>query len=160
MPAPPPARPDNEDHDREVVSARVFRAPRERLFDAFRDPARLVLWWGPRGFTSDLHEFDLRPGGRWRFDLVGPDGARYPQDKTFVEVDPPARVVLRHAQEGHDFVMTMTWDETPEGGTRLAWRMRFASREELDAVEAHVRAGNEENFDRLGAHLREADGGA
>lgn len=136
----------------EAISSRFFPHPPARLFDAFRDPAQLARWWGPKGFTAEFHEFDPRPGGRWRFDLIAPDGTRHPQDKTFVEVDPPRRIVLRHAQKGHDFTMTMTHAEEA-GGTRLTWSMRFASPDEFAAVERHVVQGNEENFDRLAAHL-------
>lgn len=136
----------------EVVSTRVFPVSRERLFEAFADPAQLALWWGPHDFTNEFHEFDLRPGGRWRFVMRGHDGTRYPQDKTFVEVERPARIALEHAQEGHNFRLTLTLVEEA-GGTRLTWRMRFASPEELAAVEQHVTRGNEENLDRLAAHL-------
>lgn len=138
--------------EREIVSSRAFAVTPDALFEAVADPARLSRWWGPRGFRTEFHEFDLQPGGRWRFDLIGPDGARYPQDKTFIEVARPTRIVLRHAQVGHDFVMTMTFAEA-DGGTRLTWHMRFASAEELAPVADPMRAGNEENFDRLADHL-------
>jgi len=50
--------------DQERVSSRVFDAPRERVFKAWTHPHHLAQWWGPRGFTNTLDEFDLRPGGR------------------------------------------------------------------------------------------------
>ena len=52
--------------EREIVSARVFDVPRERIFSAWTDPAHLAHWWGPKGFRNSFHEFDLRPGGNWR----------------------------------------------------------------------------------------------
>ena len=136
----------------EVRSTRVLPYPPERVFAAFRDGAQLARWWGPRGFANEFHEFDLRPGGRWRFDMVAPDGSRHAQEKTFKEVDAPHRIVLAHAQSGHDFDMSMTFDAVPEG-TRVTWRMRFASAADLARVHKHIVEGNEQNFDRLAQHL-------
>lgn len=72
--------------EREPVTSRVLEAPRERVFRAFSDPAHLERWWGPKGFTNTFHEFDLRPGGNWRFVMHGPDGADFPNESVFVEV--------------------------------------------------------------------------
>lgn len=72
--------------DREFVHFRLVEAPRERVFKAFSDPARLARWWGPHGFGSTFHEFDLRPGGAWRFVMHGPDGANYPNQSVFVGI--------------------------------------------------------------------------
>lgn len=66
--------------DREVVTSRVIDAPRERAFRAFSDPAHLAQWWGPKGFANIFNEFDLRPGGAWRFVMQGPDGMNYPNE--------------------------------------------------------------------------------
>jgi uncharacterized protein YndB with AHSA1/START domain len=77
--------------DREIVSTRVFDAPRERVFRAFSDPSLLVRWWGPKDFTNMFHEFDLRPGGAWRFVMHGPDGTDYQTAKEFIEVVRPGR---------------------------------------------------------------------
>ena len=137
---------------RELVSTRTFPHPPAALFAAFADPARLARWWGPAGATNEFHEFDLRPGGRWRLTMRMPDGSAFPMEKTFVEVDPPRRIVVAHAQAGHDFTLTMSCVEVP-GGTRLSWRARFATPEQLAAVEKPFAAGNEQNFDRLAAEL-------
>lgn len=140
----------------EIVSRRRFAAPRERVFDAFRDPARLARWWGPRGSVNEFREFDLRPGGRWRFTMWAPDGARHEMDKRFVAVEPPARVVLRHEQARHSFTMTIALADDA-GGTVVTWRMVFDDDAEAEAVRGAVLAANEENFDRLADVLREAD---
>ncbi len=46
--------------DKEIVTTRVFDAPRELVFKAWTDPDHLVHWWGPKGFTNTFQEFDCR----------------------------------------------------------------------------------------------------
>nr|ANY58125.1 hypothetical protein [uncultured bacterium] len=138
--------------DPEIVSTRLLAAPREAVFRAFTDPEVLARWWGPEGFTSTFDEFDPRTGGAWRLVMHGPDGTDYAMAKDFVEVAPPARIVLDHVQPMHGFRMTMTFDDEA-GGTRLTWRMRFESAEEAGRVRAIVLEANEQNFDRLEAQL-------
>jgi uncharacterized protein YndB with AHSA1/START domain len=137
----------------ELVSARTFPHPPEALYAAFADPRRLARWWGPAGAENEFREFDLRPGGRWRFTMTMPDGARYPMEKTFAEVSRPRRVVVQHHQSGHDFTMAMDYEEVP-GGTRLTWRTRFATPAQLDAVAEVFAASNEQNFDRLAVEMQ------
>ena len=84
-------------HEASVLRlSRSFAAPRDRVFRAFTAPAQLARWWGPKGFTNTFHEFDLRPGGDWRFVMHGPNGADYANDNVFVEVVKPERVVFDH----------------------------------------------------------------
>jgi uncharacterized protein YndB with AHSA1/START domain len=138
--------------DRDIVSARTFDAPRERVFEAFVDPARLARWWGPAGFTNTFHEFDARPGGWWRFTMHGPGGLEVPNESVFVELARPERIVLRHVSAEHPYELSMTFAE--EGArTRVTWRMRHATAAECERVRPYVVAGNEQNFDRLAGEL-------
>lgn len=136
----------------EFISTRVFAAPRERLFEAFSNPDHLVHWWGPEGFRNTFQEFDLRPGGAWRFVMHGPDGTDYPLTKRFVEIVAPERIVLQHAQPMHNFQMTMTYAEHPDG-THLTWRMLFEPSPHNANLKDFIPAANEQNFDRLRAYL-------
>ncbi len=140
--------------DREIVSSRVFDAPRERVFNAFSDPDQLAQWWGPKGFTNTFHEFDMRPGGIWRFVMHGPNGVDYPNKSVFVEVVKPERIVFDHVVAPL-FRMTMTFD-AQAGKTLLTWRMCFASNAECDKLRQFVSEANEQNFDRLEAQLAKA----
>ena len=51
--------------DREIVISRLLAALRALVFKAWIDPAQVVQWWGPRGFTTTIQEMDVRPGGVW-----------------------------------------------------------------------------------------------
>ena len=139
--------------EREIVSTRLFAVPRERVYAAFADGVTLARWWGPEGFTNTFQEFDLRPGGNWRFVMRGPDGTAYPMEKRFVEVVAPERIVVDHLQPvQHRFRMTMTFADEA-GGTRVTWRMAFESADEARTVRPFIVQANEQNFDRLGAQL-------
>ena len=136
---------------REVATSRRLAAPPPRVFAALADPARLARWWGPAGFTNRFEHFDLRPGGRWRFVMRGPDGREHPNENEFIEVDPPRRVVLHHLTD-HFFQLTLTLEEDA-GGTRLGWRQRFESAGHCAQVAPFVIPANEQNLDRLEAEL-------
>jgi uncharacterized protein YndB with AHSA1/START domain len=140
-----------ESSEREIVSSRVLDFPRELVFNAWSDPDRLAQWWGPKGFTNTFQEFDLKPGGTWRFVMHGPDGTDYKNHSVFVEIVKPDRIVLDHLS-GPKFRLTATLAE--QGArTRLTWRMRFETAAERDRAKVYVVDANEQNFDRLEAQL-------
>ncbi len=147
----PPA-PGDSPSDREIVSTRVFTQSREKLFAAFSDPARVAQWWGPNGFTNKIQEFDLRPGGVWRLTMIAPTGAEYHNLSRFLEVIPSERIVYVHEEPVHRFQMTMTF-AAHGTGTTLTWRMVFETADEVAKIGKFIVAANEENFDRLAAHL-------
>ncbi len=137
---------------REILSTRVFAAPRERVFATFSNPRQLVQWWGPQGFTNTIQQFDFRPGGEWRLTMHGPNGADYHNRSRFVEIARPERIVFQHLEPVHSFRMTMEF-APQEGGTQLTWRMLFDSEEEAVKVKDFIAVANQQNFDRLAAHL-------
>ena len=77
----------------EFVISREFDAPRDLVWKAFTEPERLKQWWGPKGFTVDVAEVDLRPGGSFRYGLSGPNGYKMWGRLAYEEIDPPARLV-------------------------------------------------------------------
>jgi uncharacterized protein YndB with AHSA1/START domain len=139
--------------DREIVNQRLFAAPRQKVFQAFSDPELLATWWGPNGFTNTIHEFDLRPGGRWRLTMHGPNGADYENESVFREVVVPERIVFTHLEPVHRFDMTMNFREWT-GQTALTWRMRFENVEECAKLRSFIEAANKQNFDRLAQCVR------
>lgn len=135
----------------ELSTQRLIHAPRGRVFEAFRDPRELARWWGPKGFTNTFHEFDLRPGGKWRFTMHGPDGGSFANESVFVEVAPPERVVLRH-ESAPRFEMTITFEDRG-GETLVGWRQTFPTAAERERVARFAVEANEQNLDRLAASV-------
>ena len=52
-----------DDQKQNVVVTRVFDAPISEVWKAWSDPAYVMQWWGPTGFTCPLAEMDFREGG-------------------------------------------------------------------------------------------------
>lgn len=138
--------------NREVVNTRVFSAPRARVFAAFADPKQVAIWWGPNGFTNTVDELDLRVGGKWRVTMHAPNGADYANESVITDVVVPERLVFQHLGPMHRFEVSHLYSEEG-GGTRLTWRMRFESADEVAKLGGFIHKANEENFDRLAAHL-------
>lgn len=79
--------------ERVLLNSRVVKAPREKVWKALVDPAQVNAWWGPDGFKNIDVVMDVRVGGAWTFTMVGPDGTRYPNHSTYVELKAPERFV-------------------------------------------------------------------
>ena len=47
----------------ELTIARHIAAPTRAVWDAWRDPAKLALWWLPAPLACRVVQLDLRPGG-------------------------------------------------------------------------------------------------
>ena len=90
-----------------VVITREFRAPPERLYRAFTEPADAAAWMWGAGAPNPSAEMDVRVGGRYR---VGKDAPadddsgwgtpRWAISGVFVELDPPRRLVYTLHWEG------------------------------------------------------------
>ena len=74
--------------DAELVWERIFDAPRDVVWQAFMDPERIPLWWGPHGSTATVVEMDVRPGGSWRYVNSAPDREEQAFYGTYLEVTP------------------------------------------------------------------------
>ena len=60
--------------DRTMLIERVIKAPVSVVWGAWINPEALPQWWGPDGFSCRTKRIDLRTGGEWVFDMIGPDG--------------------------------------------------------------------------------------
>jgi uncharacterized protein YndB with AHSA1/START domain len=132
----------------EIVSSRIVNAAREVVFRAWTDPNHLKNWWGPAGFTNTFNEFDLRPGGKWRFIMHGPDKGNYPNECEFIKIERPALIAWQRFFKPI-FEVIASFEEVEPHKTKIVFKMIFNSTAECNKVKVFAVDKNEENFDRL-----------
>jgi uncharacterized protein YndB with AHSA1/START domain len=83
---------------------RSYDAAAETVWELWTTPAGIESWWAPDGFTVEVQELDLKPGGKLLYTMTAtaPEQIEFMRNagmpvatesrKTFTEVSPPARL--------------------------------------------------------------------
>src|SRR5277367_5662630 len=140
---------------KEFVITREFDAPRELVFKVWTDPKRLAQWWGPRGFTNPVCEWDARPGREIYVVMRAPNGARYPMGGEFREVTAPEKLVFTSGaldEKGEmlfEFLHTATFTEA-NGKTKLTLHSRVTkTTDEANKYIGGFEAGMTKSLEKL-----------
>lgn len=144
-------------NDCELVLQREVRFPRALVWMAMTVPEHQNDWWGPDGFKNEDVKMDFRVGGAWTFDMVGPDGTRYPNHAVFKEITPPTRLVFDHGDgERIWFEASIDLQETASG-TLITLRQTYPSKPARDEVVEKYGAieGGKQHLAKLEAYLGE-----
>lgn len=138
-------------------TSREIPATLEQVFAAIRDPEHLARWWGPANFTNSFNVCEFKNGGRWSFIMHGPNGANYPNENVFSEIESPRKVVVQHASEPkYRLTIALT---ASAAGTVVSWSQEFESSQVASRLEHIVVPANEQNLERLSVEvLRKPDG--
>lgn len=139
--------------DATVANERLLSASPREIFAAFEQPDRLARWWGPDGFTNTFEQFEFRPEGRWVFVMHAPNGANYPNENVFREIQPDTKIVIEHVVNPR-YRLTVTLTARGEQ-THLAWVQEFDSPEAAARMRPICEPANEQNLDRLESILAE-----
>lgn len=109
--------------DNDAILAEVFiAAPPARVFEAIADPRQRAQWWGvkspaPAGMSSfrvTESQSDLRVGGNWSMEGVGPTNTPFHLEGKYLEVDPPRLLVqTRKADFVGEFETVVRWELEP-----------------------------------------------
>lgn len=140
--------------DCEIVFTREFDAPRALVFAAHTQPELLRQWLvGPPGWTLEVCQVDLRPGGAYRYVWRGSDGSEMGMGGVHREVSPPERIVATQLFDqdwtGGETLGTLVLADNA-GVTRLTNTVRYSSTSARDAVLASPMAeGMRHSFGKL-----------
>lgn len=138
--------------ENEIYSSREVNAPLEILYQAFANPLQLKKWWGPHGFTNTIHEFDLRPEGKWKLTMHGPEKGNYENSSVFKIVEP--NKLIRWTRTSQPlFDMEVGFERINDSIAKISFRMIFNTVEECNKIRSFAVPKNEENFDRLEKEL-------
>ena len=141
-------------NDLEVVITREFDAPMALVFDVLTKPEHVRHTIAPYGEEVKECSIDLRVGGDYHFVFVSDDGTDMSFRGTFLEVDPPARIVDTWLYEGWpdaEAVETVELHET-DGVTKMTWSLAFRDQAGRDHMTKFD--GPMANFDNVENYLR------
>lgn len=132
---------------------RTFRAPVQRVWDAYTTPETVRTWMlGPTpGTTFEVCDMDIRSGGGFRWVWQYPEG-RLEISGDVLEIEAPHRLVTTEQMSDVDLPasrheITLTTDGYQ---TVLTGKISYASTEARDAAHASgMDAGMDASFDRL-----------
>jgi uncharacterized protein YndB with AHSA1/START domain len=92
------------------------------VFEAWTEPELLARWSTPPGGSSSEAEIDLRVGGAWSITMKPPPWPSGRGFGTYLEVDPPSRLVFTIAWEGlpngPESLVSVDFDEL-DGATKV-----------------------------------------
>ncbi len=111
----------------DLTVARVIKAPRAAVWDAWADPGNLAQWWLPAPASCRVVDFELVPGGAFRTEMDEGDGFMPHMDGCFLAVDELERLVFTTA-------LTAGW--RPSGTSFMTGVITFADHPEGTAYEA------------------------
>ncbi len=122
--------------ERTLLLQRVIKAPRSVVWGAWMNPETLPLWWGPDGFSCRTQRIDLRAGGEWVFDMIGPDGTVYPNHHLYGEVRPEERLgyTLLWGENGPKHADAWASFEDENGATRVTLGMVMNTADEFQTA--------------------------
>lgn len=140
------ADPNNDDTTLTIV--RVFEAPRQLVWNAWTDPEQVAAWFGPEGFSTRVEQQDLREGGRSRYVMIGPDGAEYPCEGTFLEIVEGEKIVTTD-EFGEDFIERHEGD-LPQGMVTTALFEELGDRTRLTLTVKHPTREDRQKHEDMG----------
>jgi uncharacterized protein YndB with AHSA1/START domain len=103
---------------------RFIKAPRDRVYAAWTDPAQLKEWFGPESVQTRNFAADARVGGKYRWDFVKEDGEEMSAFGEYRELLPGTKIVFTWKWDDdenwqrHDSVVTVELFDR-DGGTEV-----------------------------------------
>lgn len=136
-----------------IVTTREFDAPIELVFDVLTKPEHVRHWFAPFEDKVTVCSIDLRVGGDYHTVFVTPDGTECSFRGTYLEVEPPTRIVQTWLFDGWPDAWADETDELQEadGATTLTVTMAFRDKAGRDRMTKHD--GQESSFDKLEDYL-------
>jgi len=147
----------DQGNEKTLILTRIFDAPRAVVFEAWVDPKRAAVWWGPQDFSNLSCQMDVRPGGAYRVRMRAPDGTIYTKRGIYQEIVPLERLVFTWAWEnpdgvpGHETLVTIQFEDHGKATKLTLHQTVFESASSCDSH----RIGWLSCFDRFAAYLAE-----
>ena len=86
-----------ETQNKELTITRTFNAPIDLVWAAWTDVEHIKNWWGPKGFTNPVCEWNAEVGSKLYIEMKAPNGVSYPMDGEFTEIVQHEKIIFLSA---------------------------------------------------------------
>lgn len=137
--------------NKKLTVVRAFDAPLAEVWKAWTDSDMLDQWWAPKPYKAVTKSMDFKPGGKWLYSMVGPEGDRNFCRVDFRTIDPNknfATAVMFCDEAGNEntefpkMYWTATFTQT-SSGTAVNIDITFDKPEDM---ETFIKMGFQEGF--------------
>jgi uncharacterized protein YndB with AHSA1/START domain len=151
----------------EIVINRTFKAKLDKVWKAWTDPQILMIWWGPKAFTTPVFKVDLRVNGKLLSCMRSPDRKDFWGTGVYKEIEPMTKLVYTDSfsdAEGN-VVPAAHYGMSGKWPLELLVTVKFKEKgddTEMELVHAGIpdgtmsemtKAGWNESFDKLEEYL-------
>lgn len=111
---------------------RYFNAPREIVWNAWKDKELYKKWWGPKNFTCPYASLDFRIGGKYLICMRDPDGTEIWGTGTYKEIDEHRRIVASDSFSDKEGKIVSASEYGMKGDFPLEMLVKFTFEEEKE----------------------------
>lgn len=155
---------DDVIQEKELTLARVYNAPRVKVWNYWTDTQLIQQWWAPDGFTNPTCVWEAKPQGRIHIVMhagqeLGPlSGKDFPMTGKFINIQEPEKLVYSSSAIMDDKVVletlnTVTFTER-DGKTQMTVHIVVTkTTPEATGPLAGMEMGWNQQLDKLGKVL-------
>lgn len=77
---------ENDLAKRTLSLKKTFDAPIELVWEAWTQPEHIANWWGPKGMTLTVVEYNFEVGGKWKYVMPMPNGSEFISEGQYAEI--------------------------------------------------------------------------
>jgi uncharacterized protein YndB with AHSA1/START domain len=128
--------------NKQLTIIREFKAPVEKVWEAWTDSKILDTWWAPKPWKAETKTMDFSEGGFWLYSMVGPDGTTSWGRADYESIERPKQFTLIDAFCDED-------GKVNEGLPRLHWKCEFNKSATGTSVQIAITYTNDEDIEKL-----------
>jgi uncharacterized protein YndB with AHSA1/START domain len=127
---------------KQMTVVRKFDAPIEQVWKAWTESSLLDQWWAPKPWKARTKSMDFRPGGKWIYAMVGPEGEQHFARMDYETITPQKGYTSEDSFCDENGVKN---EEMPS----MHWNTQFASTGSGTTVTVLITFSSEEAMDKL-----------
>ncbi|WP_335872563.1 SRPBCC family protein [Bacillus sp. 2205SS5-2] len=146
----------NNPHDFTLQLSKTFLVNIERVYRAWTRPEELEKWWGPAGFKTTIVEMNLEVNGRYKFNMLAPNGELHVVAGQYQEIIPYEKLVFtwKWIDQDNEFPLTKVTVEFLEQGENTDVIISHSDLPSQEAAENHNHGWTSFLEDTLNAYLQ------